>query len=134
MTIASAPQHIEPEPASVNFLAANLCLNHELSALEFNARVLAQARNATVPLLERLHVLCTPCTTSTSSSRCVASLRQRIAYGDARPGPDGMPLAEVLARVRENATRLMHAQYETWHDELRPALAREGIVFIDGAP
>ena len=46
MTIASAPQYIEPEPASVDFRAANLCLDHELSTLEFNARVLAQARNA----------------------------------------------------------------------------------------
>ena len=135
MTIASAPQHIEPEPASVDFRAANLYLNHELSALEFNARVLAQARNATVPLLERLHFLCISVRNLDEFFEVrVASLRHWIAYGDARPGPDGMPLAGVLARVRENATRLMHAQYETWHDELRPALAREGIVFIDGAP
>ena len=135
MTIASAPQHVEPEPASVGFRAANLCLNHELSALQFNARVLAQARDATVPLLERLHFLCISVRNLDEFFEVrVASLRHWIAYGDARPGPDGMPLAEVLAQVRDNATRLMHTQYETWHDELRPALAREGIVFIDGAP
>jgi len=45
-----------------------------------------------------------------------------------------MPPDEVLAQVRENATRLMHAQYETWNDELRPALAREGVAFIDSTP
>jgi polyphosphate kinase len=135
MTIASAPQHVEPEPASVGFRAANLCLNHELSALQFNARVLAQARDATVPLLERLHFLCISVRNLDEFFEVrVASLRHWIAYGDARPGPDGMPLAEVLAQVRDNATRLMHTQYETWHDELRPALAREGIVFIDGTP
>ena len=99
MTIASAPQHIEPEPASVDFRAANLCLNHELSALEFNARVLAQARNATVPLLERLHFLCISVRNLDEFFEVrVASLRHWIAYGDARPGPDGMPLAGVLAR------------------------------------
>ncbi|MBN8947301.1 MAG: polyphosphate kinase 1 [Rhodanobacter sp.] len=135
MTIASAPQHVEPGPASVGFRAANLCLNHELSALQFNARVLAQARDATVPLLERLHFLCISVRNLDEFFEVrVASLRHWIAYGDARPGPDGMPLAEVLAQVRDNATRLMHTQYETWHDELRPALAREGIVFIDGTP
>ena len=94
MTIASAPQHVEPEPASVGFRAANLCLNHELSALQFNARVLAQARDATVPLLERLHFLCISVRNLDEFFEVrVASLRHWIAYGDARPGPDGMPLA-----------------------------------------
>jgi polyphosphate kinase len=124
-----------PEPASMDFRAAGLYLNHELSAMEFNARVLAQARNAEVPLLERLHFLCISVRNLDEFFEVrVARLRHWIAYGDARPGPDGMPPDEVLAQVRENATRLMHAQYETWNDELRPALAREGVAFIDGTP
>jgi len=131
---AIAPQDAAPEPAGVDFRAPELYLNHELSALEFNFRVLAQARAATVPLLERLHFLCISVRNLDEFFEVrVASLRHWIAYGDARPGPDGMPLGEVLARVRESATRLMHAQYETWNDELRPAMAREGIVFSDSA-
>jgi len=119
----------------MDFRAAELYLNHELSALEFNSRVLAQARTATVPLLERLHFLCISVRNLDEFFEVrVARLRHWIAYGDARPGPDGMPLGEVLAQVRENAILLMHAQYETWNNELRPALAREGIVFIDGTP
>ncbi len=129
---ATTPQDAVPALASVDFRAPELYLNHELSALEFNFRVLAQARAASVPLLERLHFLCISVRNLDEFFEVrVASLKHWIAYGDARPGPDGLPLSEVLAQVRENAIRLVQAQYETWNDELRPAMAREGIVFSD---
>ncbi|TAL93281.1 MAG: polyphosphate kinase 1 [Rhodanobacter sp.] len=129
---AIAAQEAVPEPASVDFQAPELYLNYELSALEFNFRVLAQARAASVPLLERLHFLCISVRNLDEFFEVrVASLRHWITYGDARPGPDGLPLSDVLEQVRERATRLVHAQYETWNDELRPALAHEGIVFSD---
>ncbi|MEO8748403.1 MAG: polyphosphate kinase 1 [Rhodanobacter sp.] len=129
---AIAPQDAAPEPAVPDLQASELYLNHELSALEFNFRVLAQARAASVPLLERLHFLCISVRNLDEFFEVrVASLKHWVAYGDARPGPDGLPLSAVLARVRENTIRLVHAQYETWNDELRPAMAREGIVFSD---
>ncbi|MEO9078938.1 MAG: polyphosphate kinase 1 [Rhodanobacter sp.] len=129
---AIAPQDTAPELSDEDFRKAELYLNHELSALEFNFRVLAQARAASVPLLERLYFLCISVRNLDEFFEVrVASLRHWIAYGDARPGPDGQPLSDVLARVRENVIRLVQAQYETWNDELRPAMADEGIVFSD---
>jgi polyphosphate kinase len=123
-----------PAAPSTDFRRAELYLNRELSTLEFNSRVLAQARTASVPLLERLRFLCISVRNLDEFFEVrVASLKHWIAYGEARPGPDGMPLGDVLARVRENATRLVKAQYETWNDELRPAMAREGITFSDSS-
>ena len=133
-TIEEALPEAAPEPADADLRKPELYLNHELSALAFNERVLAQARTVSVPLLERLHFLCISVRNLDEFFEVrVAGLKHWITYGDARPGPDGMPLSEVLARVREKALRLVQAQYETWNDELRPALAREGIVFSDSA-
>jgi polyphosphate kinase len=112
----------------------DLYLNRELSALEFNWRVLAQARDPAAPLLERLRFLCISVRNLDEFFEVrVASVRHWINYGEGRPGPDGRPLTEVLAQVRENATRLMGAQYETWNRELRPAMAREGISLSDAS-
>lgn len=110
----------------------DLYSNRELSALEFNFRVLAQARDPEVPLLERLRFLCISVRNLDEFFEVrVASLRHWINYGEGGRGPDGMPLTDVLAHVREKAIRLVDAQYETWNDELRPAMAREGITFSD---
>lgn len=120
------------DAAAIDFRRPDLYLNRELSALEFNWRVLAQARDPEVPLLERLRFLCISVRNLDEFFEVrVASVRQWINYGDGRPGPDGMPLTEVLARVRESAIHLLNAQYETWNHELRPAMAREGIRFGD---
>ncbi|MHB1615870.1 MAG: polyphosphate kinase 1 [Metallibacterium sp.] len=108
-----------------------LYLNRELAALEFNFRVLAQARDPRMPLLERMRFMCI------SSSNLdeffevrVAVLRQHISYGDARPGPDGLAPGEVLARIRERALELVGEQYRVWAEELQPALAEEGVRFL----
>ncbi|WEN16249.1 polyphosphate kinase 1 [Rhodanobacter sp. AS-Z3] len=132
MNSALAPQAGAAEPSDPDFRAPELYLNHELSTLEFNFRVLAQANSTSVPLLERLQFLCISVRNLDEFFEVrVASLRHLIAYGDARPGADGLPLSEVLAQVRKSVIRLVHMQYETWNDSLRPALAAEGIVFSD---
>src|SRR5262245_44612983 len=77
---------------------AELFLNRELSLLEFNRRVLAQAHDESVPLLERLKFLCI------SSSNLdeffeirVAGLMQMAERGAAQKGPDGLGTQELLA-------------------------------------
>ena len=60
----------------------------------------------------------------------MAVLKQHLAFGDARPGADGLPPSEVLTRIRERALELVREQYMTWSDELQPALAEEGIRFL----
>ncbi|MET0225236.1 MAG: RNA degradosome polyphosphate kinase, partial [Dokdonella sp.] len=107
-----------------------LYLNRELAQLEFNFRVLAQAEDPGMPLLERLRYLCISCTNLDEFFEVrVAVLREHYSLGEMRPGPDQLPPAEVLARIRERALTLVKAQYDFWNATLLPELEREGIRF-----
>jgi polyphosphate kinase len=109
----------------------SLYLNRELAQLEFNFRVLAQAEDASVPLLERLRYLCISCTNLDEFFEVrVAILKHHHAFGDVRPGPDGMSASDVLARIRERTLALVKAQYDFFNDVLLPALDAEGIRFV----
>ena len=105
-------------------------LNRELGLLEFNRRVLAQAADEAVPLLERLRFL-----TIVSSNLDeffeirVAGLKEQIKLGVKASGPDGRSPAEVFALVTAQARALVAEQYRLLNDVLLPALAREGVVF-----
>ncbi len=107
-----------------------LYLNRELAQLEFNFRVLAQVHDERVPLLERLRYLCISCSNLDEFFEVrVAVLRQQMALGELRPGPDALPPSEVLARIRQRALTLVKAHYEAWNTTLLPDLEREGIRF-----
>jgi polyphosphate kinase len=107
-----------------------LYLNRELAQLEFNFRVLAQAEDAAMPLLERLRYLCISCTNLDEFFEVrVAVLREHYSLGEMRPGPDAMPPSEVLALIRERALTLVKAQYDFWNATLLPELEREGVRF-----
>ena len=113
-----------------NLKAPGLYLNRELAQLEFNFRVLAQVQDARVPLLERLRYLCISCTNLDEFFEVrVAVLRQQLALGELRPGPDAMPPSEVLTRIRERALTLVKAHYDAWNATLLPELEREGVRF-----
>jgi polyphosphate kinase len=106
-------------------------INRELSLLEFNERVLAQALDDRVPLLERLKFLCI------SSSNLdeffeirVAGLKQRIELGSDQPGPDGMTITDQLRAIHERACALVNAQYHCLNDVLLPALRHHGIELL----
>lgn len=118
------------DKAQQNFDNPDLYLNREQATLQFNFRVLEQARDTAVPLLERLRFLCISVRNLDEFFEVqVAALRRHIAYGDARPGPDGLPMGEVSKRLREYATELVARQYECWNTELKPLLADQGILF-----
>ncbi|MBC8027034.1 MAG: polyphosphate kinase 1 [Steroidobacteraceae bacterium] len=106
-------------------------INRELSLLEFNGRVLAQALDEKVPLLERLKFLCI------SSSNLdeffeirVAGLKQRIELGSDQPGPDGMAITDQLRAIHERTCALVDAQYHCLNDVLLPAMRHHGIELL----
>ena len=114
-----------------NFKVPELYLNRELAQLEFNFRVLAQAQDPAMPLLERLRFLCISNSNLDEFFEVqVAILRHHVAFGDAVPGADGMSPGEVLTRIRQRAMALVGAQYALWNDTLLPELEREGIRFV----
>jgi polyphosphate kinase len=111
-------------------LPATHFLNRELGLLEFNRRVLAQAADDSVPLLERLSFL-----TIVSSNLDeffeirVAGLKEQIKLNLPEPGPDGKGPQEVFDAVRGQARALVADQYRLLNEVLLPALADTGIVF-----
>ncbi|GAB3035655.1 polyphosphate kinase 1 [Oleiagrimonas citrea] len=128
--VNASPEHAHSKPAP-DLLQPELYINRELAALEFNFRVLAQARDPDVPLLERLRFLCITNTNLDEFFEVrVAALRHHYAFGDAIPGPDRMAAREVLDQIRERALELTAEQYVVWHEELLPALEAEGIRFV----
>lgn len=111
--------------------APELYLSRELAALEFNFRVLAQARDERIPLLERLRFLSIVANNLDEFFEVrVAMLKHHHAFGSAAPGPDGLSSGELLTRIRRRALDLVAQQYETWQHELRPALDTENIHFL----
>lgn len=104
-----------------------LYLNRELSQLDFNFRVLAQALDPTVPLLERLRFLCISCTNLDEFFEIrAATVRQALDFGMPLPA-DGTPHTALLRRIHERAAELVDAQYRCWNEVLRPALNEAGV-------
>jgi polyphosphate kinase len=109
-----------------------LFLNRELSHLEFQRRVLEEARDARNPLLERVKFL------SILGSNLdeffmvrVAGLMQQIENDVHEPGIDGRSPAETLEASRTEVGRLMNEAYDFFRDRLLPALSAANIRLVD---
>ncbi|MGV8960856.1 MAG: polyphosphate kinase 1 [Stenotrophomonas sp.] len=104
-----------------------LYINRELSQLDFNFRVLAQAMDAQVPLLERLRFLCISCTNLDEFFEIrAAAVRHAQEFG-LPPAPDGLSPQAILNAIHDRAAELVEQQYRCWNAVLRPALLEAGI-------
>ena len=111
-----------------------LYFNRELSLLEFNRRVLEQAKDSTNPLLERLKFLCIASSNLDEFFEIrVAGLKQQVAYESESTGPDQLTPNEQLKRISEIAHELVGEQYRVLNEELIPMLAEEQIQFLKRA-
>lgn len=100
-------------------------LNRERAILEFNRRVLAQARRTDVPLLERLRYICIV------SSNLDEFFEVRFAdYLEAMRRPGAGVSLDDLHNVAADAHALIDDQYAAFNEEVMPALHREGIVIL----
>ncbi|MDC9728282.1 MAG: polyphosphate kinase 1 [Methyloprofundus sp.] len=121
----------EQAAEDIDFSDASLHFNRELSLLEFNTRVLAQARNEDIPLLERLNYLCI------SSSNLdefyevrAASLIQLAELDPLMRGSDDLTAQEQLNLIAPRAHELVDEQYRVLYEMMIPQLANEGVCFI----
>ncbi len=105
----------------------SLYFNRELSQLDFNFRVLAQAQDPNIPLLERLRYLCISCTNLDEFFEIRAGTLRHAQDLGLAPGPDGLAPVAVLARIHDRAAELVKGQYECWNNVLRPALSEAGV-------
>ena len=124
-------QSDEGQSTPPDLTASEYYLNRELSALEFNRRVLEQAKDAALPLLERVRFL------AISSSNLdeffeirVAGLKQRVELGSSRPGPDGLTPQQQLDRIAAKAREIVDEQYRVLNEVIRPALHQQGLGLI----
>jgi polyphosphate kinase len=105
--------------------------NRELSWLEFNARVLAEAENPDVPLLERLKFVAI---TSSNLDEFFmvrgGGLKDLIDAGIIEPSPDGMTPAQQWKAVRTRAKTLLDGLYAAWEGEIVPRLKKEKIKLV----
>jgi len=109
----------------------NLYINRELSLLEFNKRVLAQAQDSDVPLLERLRFLCISCTNLDEFFEIrVAALKQRMEIGAPAQGPEKIPAQAVFDELCPRVADLIGQQYQLLNDVMFPELSKAGVRFI----
>ncbi|MDX8380298.1 MAG: polyphosphate kinase 1 [Gallionella sp.] len=106
-------------------------LNRELGQLEFNRRVLAQAEDESIPLLERLKYLCIGSSNLDEFFEIrVAGLMEQIKVDSIATGADGMAAHQILKVVRERAHQLIEHQYQLFNTKITPALLDQGIKFL----
>ena len=116
------------DAAALHVFEMPALLNRERAILEFNRRVLAQARRTDVPLLERLRYVCIV------SSNLDEFFEVRFAdCVEAARGPGARGSMQDLNALGADAHALIDDQYAVFNDELMPLLEREGIVIVNHA-
>ncbi|MEM7073855.1 MAG: RNA degradosome polyphosphate kinase [Pseudomonadota bacterium] len=125
-----------PEPVEldgVDLTGPNRFYNRELSWLGFNWRVLEEAENPRVPLLERLRFLSISATNLDEFYNVrVAGLRELSHAGNTTPAADGLTPAEQLVLIDENARALLARQQHVL-DALRSEMEKENISILERA-
>lgn len=116
----------------VDLQGTSLYLNRELSWLEFNARVLAEAESPAVPLFERLkfHAIVSSNLDEFFMVR-VAGLKEQVALGATEHSADGMGADEQLTAISERVHALTDRQWEDLDRRILPALEAEGIFLCE---
>jgi polyphosphate kinase len=116
---------------ALNLKLPDYYINRELSQLAFNTRVLHQAKDPRVPLLERLKFLCISSTNLDEFFEIrVSGIKHRLEVSSPPAGPDNLTPAEVMRTIAEETAKLVQEQYRVLNDELIPALREQGIRFV----
>jgi polyphosphate kinase len=120
--------------ADISLDDSSLYMNRELSLLEFQQRVLEEARDGRNKMLERVKFL------SIVNSNLdeffmvrVAALKQKLTSGSQDLSIDGKTVSGQLVAVRERLDELMLDIYDCFKKQLLPGLARHGIEIVDYA-
>ena len=110
----------------------DLFANREVSWLQFNERVLELAEDERTPLLERVKFLSIYASNLDEFFMVrVAGLHDQVDAGIDARGPDGLSARETLERITQRHDELCDRHSAAWENDVRPALAEEGIRVVD---
>lgn len=117
----------------MNFDESQYYENRELSWLEFNKRVLSEAKDKSIPLFERLKFL------SITASNLdeffmvrVASLKNMMVAGYTKRDIAGLKPTQQLEKINEKAHEFVASQYNTYNRSLMPLLNQNKVKILDG--
>ena len=115
----------------IDFTNPNYYENRELSWIKFDERVLSEAKDRTIPLLERLKFV------SITSSNLdeffmvrVASLKDMVHAGYKKPDIAGLTASEQLELIGKKTHELVDDQYKTYNRMLLPLLKQNGLRIV----
>ncbi len=124
----------EYRSTDISLTDPRLYINRELSWLSFNERVLEEARDPSVPLLERLRFLAISASNLDEFFEVrVAGLQEQIANSlePQDTPPDGMGPLTQLVEISKLAHDFVSRQYQVWQGEIRPDLEKHGILLCE---
>ncbi len=125
-------QKLTTPAASQEARRPDLYINRELSWIEFNRRVLEEAENEHIPLLERVKFLSIFGTNLDEFFMIrVAGLKDQIAAHVTTLSPDGMTAEQQLTAVRARLAPLIAEAHQCWRASLLPLLAEQHIYVLD---
>lgn len=135
MAAPQVPTAVRPQevPAGADLDHPSLYFNRELSSLDFNWRVFAQARDPRTPLLERVRFLSIAASNLDEFfQKRVGGLKRQVAANVQALAIDGRTPAQQLELINQAALEMHNALVDTWKHELRPLLLAEaGVVVSD---
>jgi polyphosphate kinase len=110
----------------------SLYINRDLSWLTFNQRVLDQALDESHPLLERVKFLAIVGSNLDEFFMVrVATHLKKVRSGLDSVSVDGMSVSQQLSAISARAAQMVADQASCWDDRLRPALADQGVRFLE---
>jgi len=129
-SLRTPPHAVKPRPVEGPTALDDpaLYFNRELSWLDFNWRVLHQARDVRIPLLERVKFLSiTQSNLDEFVQKRVGGLKWQLQAGVRERSPDGRTPMEQLDLIRRGVAEMQEAMSRTWRLHLVPALRHEGV-------
>lgn len=127
------PSSVEPKPVPNNAPLSDpsLFLNRELGWLDFNWRVLYQATDNRIPLLDRVRfVAISASNLDEFIQKRVGGLKRQQAAGVESLTPDGRTPSEQIKLIQQVSTQMNHKYTAIWRDELLPLLKKDAEVQI----
>lgn len=118
----------------LDLASPSLYINRELSLLEFQRRVLEEARDEAAPLLERVKFLAIFGSNMDEFFMVrVSGIRKQVEAGVTKLSEDGLTPREELAAIRKSAQELLQDAQQCFHRKLMPKLEKEGIHVLEYA-